>query len=112
MRACSGAKRCELQDEHVGGRKDHNYRLWMIFNLEMFLRHYMDGESVGALEDWIRERAVDGRPAAPHSGSRLLSELRHLWAVFGAGAGGAEAPSHDRAGTSSGAEKALPKRAR
>jgi hypothetical protein len=22
----------------------------------MFLRHYMDGESVGALEDWIRER--------------------------------------------------------
>jgi asparagine synthase (glutamine-hydrolysing) len=46
----------ELQDEHVGGRKDHNYRLWMIFNLEMFLRHYMDGESVGALEEWIRDR--------------------------------------------------------
>jgi asparagine synthase (glutamine-hydrolysing) len=46
----------QLQDEHVGGRVDHNYRLWMIFNLEIFCRHYMDGESIGALEDWIRER--------------------------------------------------------
>jgi hypothetical protein len=30
----------------------------MIFNLEIFLRHYMDGESVGALEHWIRERRL------------------------------------------------------
>jgi hypothetical protein len=36
----------------------------MIFNLEMFLRHYMDGESVGALEEWISERRVRPRNAA------------------------------------------------
>lgn len=44
-----------LQDEHVAGRLDHNYRLWMIFNLEVFWRHYFDGESVAALENWVRE---------------------------------------------------------
>ena len=27
-----------LLDEHVGG-VDHNYRLWMLFNLELFQRH-------------------------------------------------------------------------
>jgi asparagine synthase (glutamine-hydrolysing) len=42
-----------LQDEHVSGRVDHNYRLWMIFNLEMFWRHYFAGEDVGTLEDWV-----------------------------------------------------------
>ena len=32
---------------------DHNYRLWMIFNLEMFWRDYIDGEGVDKLEEWI-----------------------------------------------------------
>jgi hypothetical protein len=30
--------------EHWSGANDHNYRLWMIFNLEIFWR-YMDGSS-------------------------------------------------------------------
>jgi asparagine synthase (glutamine-hydrolysing) len=42
-----------LQDEHASGRFDHNYRLWMVFNLEVFWRHYLEGESIAALEDWI-----------------------------------------------------------
>jgi asparagine synthase (glutamine-hydrolysing) len=50
-----------LQDEHVSGRVDHNYRLWMIFNLEIFWRHYLDGEDVGGLEAWIQERRVTDR---------------------------------------------------
>jgi len=50
-----------LQDEHVSGRVDHNYRLWMIFNLEVFWRHYFEGEDVGALEDWVaHERSAGG----------------------------------------------------
>ena len=48
-----------LQDEHVSGRVDHNYRLWMILNLEVFWRHYFDGDDVAALEAWIKD-ARDG----------------------------------------------------
>ena len=43
----------KMQDEHVSGRFDHNYRLWMVFNLEVFWRHYLGGEDVAALEGWI-----------------------------------------------------------
>ena len=42
-----------LLEEHLSGRADHNYRLWMVFNLEMFWRHYFDGTSVAGLEAWI-----------------------------------------------------------
>jgi asparagine synthase (glutamine-hydrolysing) len=44
-----------LQDEHVAGRVDHNYRLWMIFNLEVFWRQQIDGEHAADLEGWIHE---------------------------------------------------------
>ena len=50
-------RREELQrmhDEHVAGRVDHNYRLWMIFNLEVFWRHFLDRESVESLQEWVR----------------------------------------------------------
>ena len=43
----------ELADEHVAGTMDHNYRLWMLFNIEIFWRHFFDNEPVAALEDWI-----------------------------------------------------------
>jgi asparagine synthase (glutamine-hydrolysing) len=43
-----------LLDEHAAGQMDHNYRLWMIFNLEVFWRYYFAGEDTAALEDWIR----------------------------------------------------------
>jgi asparagine synthase (glutamine-hydrolysing) len=39
--------------EHVGGTIDHNYRLWMLFNLELFWRHFIDGQSVEAVHDWV-----------------------------------------------------------
>ena len=65
----------QLQDEHVSGRVDHNYRLWMIFNLEIFWRHYFDGESVGALEEWIRERRVM-KPGSPGATAQRVMPLR------------------------------------
>jgi asparagine synthase (glutamine-hydrolysing) len=43
----------KLADEHVAGTSDHNYRLWMLFNIEVFWRHFFAGESVAELEDWI-----------------------------------------------------------
>jgi asparagine synthase (glutamine-hydrolysing) len=42
-----------LAQEHWSGDFDHNYRLWMLFNLEMFWRHFIDGASVDSLEEWI-----------------------------------------------------------
>jgi asparagine synthase (glutamine-hydrolysing) len=42
-----------LAEEHWSGKYDHNYRLWMLFNLEMFWRHFIEGVSVDKLEEWI-----------------------------------------------------------
>jgi asparagine synthase (glutamine-hydrolysing) len=42
-----------MHDEHASGRVDHNYRLWMVFNLEVFWRHFIDREPVGRVEEWV-----------------------------------------------------------
>jgi asparagine synthase (glutamine-hydrolysing) len=42
-----------LAEEHWSGENDHNYRLWMLYNLEMFWRHFIDGVGVDKLEEWI-----------------------------------------------------------
>ena len=42
-----------LLDEHLGGKIDHNFRLWMLFNLELFQRHAIEGASVEELEGWV-----------------------------------------------------------
>lgn len=41
--------------EHVEGKFDHNYRIWMLFNLEVWYRHFFDHESIEDLEIWIDE---------------------------------------------------------
>jgi asparagine synthase (glutamine-hydrolysing) len=45
----------QLCREHVSGTIDHNYRLWMLFNLELFYRHYIEGESVSDLEQAVEQ---------------------------------------------------------
>jgi asparagine synthase (glutamine-hydrolysing) len=49
--------------EHIGGRADHNYRLWLLVNLEIWHRHHLEGRSVGQLEEDIR--GWMGRPSTP-----------------------------------------------
>lgn len=44
-----------LAEEHWRGDNDHNYRLWMLFNLEVFWRVYFDRLSVADVEAWITE---------------------------------------------------------
>lgn len=49
-------ERAEMQrivDEHLHSGIDHNYRLWMLFNIELFYRHYILDESVEQLNDWV-----------------------------------------------------------
>ena len=42
-----------LLDEHLHGGIDHNFRLWMLFNVELWYRHFIEGTDVAALEEWI-----------------------------------------------------------
>lgn len=42
-----------LAREHIDGQIDHNYRLWMLLNLELWYRHFICGESVEELEEWV-----------------------------------------------------------
>jgi len=43
----------ELVDEHLDGTADHNYRLWVLINLEFWHRIYLEGASL----DTLREEA-------------------------------------------------------
>jgi len=42
-----------IVNEHVYGGIDHNYRLWMLFNIELFYRHYIREESIESLDEWV-----------------------------------------------------------
>lgn len=35
-----------LLDEHLSGKSDHNFRLWILLNLELWYRMYIEGSSV------------------------------------------------------------------
>jgi asparagine synthase (glutamine-hydrolysing) len=51
-----------LAQEHWSGENDHNYRLWMLFNLEVFFRHFVDGVDVEELEEWVAS-SLAGEPS-------------------------------------------------
>jgi asparagine synthase (glutamine-hydrolysing) len=46
----------ELLNQHRSGQMDHNYRLWILLNLELWWRIYIDGASVENLDQFIAER--------------------------------------------------------
>jgi asparagine synthase (glutamine-hydrolysing) len=73
-------RRTELErlvQEHCSGSTDHNYRLWMVFNLEIFWRHYMEREPVESLENWIAEAIPSRTPGATLSGSPSGAQVAH-----------------------------------
>jgi len=40
-----------ILDEHLSGKADHNFRLWILINLEFWYRLYFDGESMESLSE-------------------------------------------------------------
>jgi len=42
-----------LLDEHLSGRVDHNFRLWILLNLEIWYRLYFEGGTVESLREFI-----------------------------------------------------------
>jgi asparagine synthase (glutamine-hydrolysing) len=79
-----------IAEEHWSGKNDHNYRLWMLFNLEVFWRHFIDGADVDELEEWIEasmsadsrsdsvepRRGSVGNPGAPIYSPKLPADDR------------------------------------
>jgi asparagine synthase (glutamine-hydrolysing) len=44
-----------LVDEHLSGKVDHSYRLWILINLEVWYRLYFENQSVAAMKSFIRD---------------------------------------------------------
>lgn len=42
-----------LLDEHIAGKVDHNYRIWLLLNLEIWYRLYFENESIDSMRELI-----------------------------------------------------------
>jgi asparagine synthase (glutamine-hydrolysing) len=69
----------QLLQEHLSGRADHNFRLWILLNLELWYRIYFENETVESVQEHIdRLMHADGsgrarperEPSAPCANGR------------------------------------------
>jgi hypothetical protein len=53
----------DLLNEHAAGKVDHNYRLWLLLNLELWYRLFIDGATEsdlnGYLQSALQEQAAE-----------------------------------------------------
>ncbi len=56
-----------MLDEHAAGKIDHNYRLWLLLNMELWHRQFIGGMSIDALQAYVLEKI--GLPATSQIGS-------------------------------------------
>jgi len=40
--------------EHVSGKANHDYRLWILMNLEVWYRMYFENEDVESMKEYIK----------------------------------------------------------
>ena len=52
-----------IVDEHIAGKMDHNYRLWLLINLEVWYRMFFEDMNIEAMQQEI-ERLMGSRTAA------------------------------------------------
>jgi len=43
----------QVLEEHISGKADHNYRLWVLINLEIWYRLYFENETVDSMREFI-----------------------------------------------------------
>lgn len=48
-----------LVDEHIAGKVDHNYRLWILLNLEILHRLYFEGDSLDSVTELLQSCLQD-----------------------------------------------------
>jgi asparagine synthase (glutamine-hydrolysing) len=85
-----------LADEHVAGRANHAERLWLLINLEIWLRIFCDGEAPADVlrPVWRRTGVAAPRTAGPTPPRLRIVPPVHVPApVAGASPFGAQAPS-------------------
>lgn len=58
-----GAYMSALLEEHLSGKADHNFRLWILLNLEIWQRHCIEGQSVEQLREFVD--SLQGAPQPP-----------------------------------------------
>jgi asparagine synthase (glutamine-hydrolysing) len=46
----------QMLQQHRGGTVDHNYRLWILLNLELWWKIYIDGTSIEKLDEFVSEQ--------------------------------------------------------
>jgi asparagine synthase (glutamine-hydrolysing) len=56
-----------LVEEHLAGKRDHNFRLWILMNLEIWHRLLIEGQSVEETTAWVEEHAGAAATGAAHS---------------------------------------------
>jgi asparagine synthase (glutamine-hydrolysing) len=79
----NGSEIQRLVNEHCNGNIDHNYRLWMIFNMEIFWRHYIEATSVETLEGWIAEVVPSETPLPARLRARPDPQMVHQLSELG-----------------------------
>ena len=45
-----------INREHQSGEVDHNFRIWMLINIEVWYRLYFEGWSRQQLKEWLRSK--------------------------------------------------------
>ncbi len=45
-------------EDHIAGRRDHNYRIWILLNLEIWHRLFIEGTPREDVTDWIQRGAA------------------------------------------------------
>ena len=58
--------------EHVAGNIDHNYRLWLLFSLELFYRFWIECDDIDALDEWVGE---ERRNSGKFKSDRMLVKV-------------------------------------
>jgi asparagine synthase (glutamine-hydrolysing) len=50
----NGEYMTRLLQEHVSGKANHDYRLWILMNLEVWYRMYFENENVESMKEYIK----------------------------------------------------------
>jgi hypothetical protein len=40
-------------EEHIDGKRDHNFRIWIFMNLEIWYRIFIEHQTLESIEEWI-----------------------------------------------------------